>query len=73
MSTISTSHPKHCLNNIQFVMGRWIYTKVENNSVKNKYLRELKENSRTYVHTEKFVKTRTQNVFKNSSNGTTPT
>ena len=73
MSTISTSHPKHCLNNIQFVMARWIYTKVENNSVKNKYLRELKENSRTYVHTEKFVKTRTQNVFKNSSNGTTPT
>ena len=54
-------------------MARWIYTKVENNSVKNKYLRELKENFRTYVHTEKFVKTRTQNVFKNSSNGTTPT
>ena len=73
MSTISTSHPKHSLNNIQFVMARWIYTKVENNSVKNKYLRELKENFRTYVHTEKFVKTRTQNVFKNSSNGTTPT
>ena len=45
-------------------MVRRIYTIVENNSVKNKHLTELKENFRTYVHTEKFVKIGIQKVLK---------
>ena len=44
----STSHTKHCLKNVPFVMVRSMCTIVENNSVKNKYLKELKENFRTY-------------------------
>ena len=60
----STSHPKYCLKNIPFVMARRICTKVENNSVKNKHLRELKENFRTYGYPEKVVETRIQKAFK---------
>ena len=44
----STSHPKHCLKNIPFVMARRICTIVEDNSLKNIHLREVKENFRTY-------------------------
>ena len=43
----STSHPKHYLKNIPFVMARRICTIVENDSLKNKQLRKLKENFRT--------------------------
>ena len=39
----STSHPKHCLKNIQFPTARRIFTIVENIS-----LNSLKENCRTY-------------------------
>ena len=51
----STSHPKHCLKNIQFVMTRRICTIVENYSLKNKHLRELKENFITYGYPEKVI------------------
>ena len=44
----STTHPKHCLKNIPFAMARRICTIVEINSLKNKHLRVLKENFRTY-------------------------
>ena len=53
----STSHPKHCLKYIPFVMARRICTMVENNSLKNKHLRELKENFRTYSYPKKVVET----------------
>ena len=51
----STSHPKHCLKNIPFVMARRICKKVENNSLKNKHLKELNENFRIYGYPEKVV------------------
>ena len=51
----SASHRKHCLQNIPFVMDRRICTIVENNSIKNKYFKELKENFRTYGYPEKVV------------------
>ena len=53
----STSHPKHCLKYIPFVMARRICTMVENNSLKNKHLRELKGNFRTYSYPKKVVET----------------
>ena len=49
----STSHPKHCLKNIPFVMARRICTIVENNSLKKKHLTELKDNLRTYGYPKK--------------------
>ena len=49
----STSYPKHCLKDIPFVMAR--RTIVENNSLKNKHLKELKENFRIYGYPEKVV------------------
>ena len=60
----STSHPKHCLKNIPFVMARRICTIVENNCLKNKDLRELKENFRTYGYPEKIVEIELQKVLK---------
>ena len=51
----STSHPKHCLKNIPFVMARRICTIVENNSLKKKHLRELKKSFRTYGYPGKVV------------------
>ena len=50
-----TSHPKRCFKNIPFAMVRRICTIVESNSLKNKYLRELKRNFRIYVYPEKVV------------------
>ena len=61
----STSHPKHCLKNIPFVMARRICTIVENNSLKNKHLRELKKNFRTYGYPGKVVEIRIQKALKN--------
>ena len=52
----SASHIKHCLKNIPFVMARPICTRVENNSLKEKHLRELKENVRTYGFPKKLLK-----------------
>ena len=43
----STIHPKHCLKDIPFAMARRTCTIVENISLKNKHLTELKENRRT--------------------------
>ena len=60
----SISHPKHCLKNIPFVMARRICPIVENNSLKNKHLRELKENFRTYGYPEKVVETGIQKTLK---------
>ena len=60
----STSHPKHCLKNIPFVMARRICTIVENNSLKNKHLRELKENFAAYGYFEKVDETRMQKPLK---------
>ena len=60
----STSHPKHCLKNIPFVMARRICTIVENNCLKNKHLRELKENFRTYGYPEKVVEIGIQKALK---------
>ena len=57
----STSHPKHCLKNIPFVMARRICTIVENNSLKNKHLRELKKNFR---NPEKVVEIEIQKALK---------
>ena len=51
----STSHPKYCLKNIPFVMARRICPIVENKSLKNKHLRELKKNFRAYGYPEKVV------------------
>ena len=51
----STSHQKHCLKITPFVMARRICTIVENNSLKNKDLSELKEIFRTYSYPEKVV------------------
>ena len=45
-------------------MTRRICTIVENNSVKNKHLRELKENFRTYSYPEKVVEIRIQKALK---------
>ena len=52
----STIHPEHCLTNIPFVMARRICTVRENNSLKNKHLRMLKENFRTYCVLKKLLK-----------------
>ena len=60
----STIHPKHCLKNIPFVVARRICTIVEHNSLKNKHLRELKENFRTYGYPEKVVETGMQKALK---------
>ena len=60
----SRSHPKYCLNNISFVMARRICTKVENNSLKNKHLRELKENFRTYGYSIKVVEIGIEKALK---------
>ena len=60
----STSHPKHCLKNIPFVMARRICTIVENYYLKNKHLRELKENFRTYSYPEKVVEIGIQTALK---------
>ena len=45
-------------------MVRWICSTVENNSVKNKHLRELKENFRTYDYLEKNVEIEIQKALK---------
>ena len=60
----SSSHPKHCLKNIPFVMARHICTIVENNSLKNKHLRELRENFRTYGDPKKVVEIGIQKALK---------
>ena len=65
----STSHPKHCLKNILFVAARLIYTVVENNSLKNKHLRELKKNFRTYGYPGKVVEIGTQKALKSPQTG----
>ena len=49
----STSHSKQDLKNIPFVMARQIHVIVENNSIKNKHLNELKGNFKTYGFPEK--------------------
>ena len=69
----STSRPKHCLKNIFFLRTRRICRIVENSSLRNKHLRDLKENFRTYGYPEKCVEIGIQKGNKNSSNGTTPT
>ena len=60
----STSHPKHCFKNIPFVMARRIITIVENNSLKNKHLRGLKESFRTYSYSEKKFEFSIQRALK---------
>ena len=60
----STSHPKHCFKNIPFVMTRPICTIVENDSLKSKHLRELKENFRTYGYAEKVDEIGIQKALK---------
>ena len=60
----STSHPKHFLKNIPFVMARRILTIAVNNAVKSKHLRQLKENSRTYGYPEKIVEIGIQKALK---------
>ena len=60
----STSHPKHCLINIPFVLARRICTIVENNSLKNKHLWELKKNFRIYGYPEKVVEIGLQKALK---------
>ena len=47
--------------NIQFLMARRICT---NNSLKNKHLRELKENFRTYVYPKNVVEIGIQKALK---------
>ena len=58
------SHPKHCLKNIPFIMARRICTTVENNSLRSKHLRGLKENFRSYGYPEKVVEIGMQNTLK---------
>ena len=60
----STSHPKQCIKNIPFVMARHICTIVENNSVKNTHLRDLKENFRIYGYPKKVVEIGIQKALK---------
>ena len=60
----SNGHPKHYLKNIPFAMARRICTIVENYSLKNKRLRELKKNFRTYGYPEKVVEIGTQKALK---------
>ena len=60
----SKIHPKHCLKNISFVMTRHICTIAKNNFLKNKYLRELKENFRIYGYPEKVVQIGLQKALK---------
>ena len=60
----STIHPKHCLKNIPFVMARRICSIVENNSLKNKHRRDLKENFRTYSYPKKVVEIGIQKALK---------
>ena len=60
----SKSHPKHCLKNIPFIMARRICTTVENNSLRSKHLRGLKENFRSYGYPEKVVEIGMQNTLK---------
>ena len=45
----STSHPKQCLNKNSFLLARQVCMMVENNSVKNKHLNELKRNFKTWL------------------------
>ena len=63
-SPYSSSHPKHCLTNIPFVMGRRIYTIVKKNSLKNEHLRELKVNFKTFGYPEKVVEIGIQKALK---------
>ena len=51
----STSQSKNFSIYITFVMARRICKIAVNNSVKNKHLKQLKENFRTYGHPEKIV------------------
>ena len=60
----STCHPKHRLKNTPFVMARRICTIVENNSLKNKHLRGLKESFRTYSYSEKKFEFSIQRALK---------
>ena len=60
----SKIHPKHCLKNVSFVMTRHICTIAKNNFLKNKYLRELKENFRIYGYPEKVVEIGIQKALK---------
>ena len=46
-------------------MVRRIFTIVENNSLKNKHLRKLKKNFRTYGYPGKVVEIRIQKALKN--------
>ena len=46
----STSHPKHCLKNIPFVMARRICAILENRN-----LRQLKKKFKVYIYPEKVV------------------
>ena len=62
--TYFTSYQKQCLKNIPFVKARRICTIVANNSLKNKHLRELKENFATYGYFEKVDETRMQKPLK---------
>ena len=55
----STSHPKHCLKNIQFPTARRIFTIVENIS-----LNSLKENCRTYGYPKIVVEIGIQKALK---------
>ena len=57
-------YPKHYLKNILFVMASRICTIVEKNSLKNKHLRELKENFRTYGYPGKVVEIGIQKALK---------
>ena len=60
----STSHPKHCLKDISFVMARLICTIVESNSLKNKHLREIKDNFGTYGYPENVVEIGIEKALK---------
>ena len=60
----STSRRKRCLKNVPFVMARRICKIIENNSLKNKHLRELKKNFRTYGYPEKVVEIGIQKALK---------
>ena len=51
----STIYPKQCLKNIPFVMARRICSIVENNSIKNKHLNDLKRNFEICDYLEKIA------------------
>ena len=70
MSSIFHKSPKTMYVNILILMPRRHCTIVENNSIKNKHLNDLKTNFKIYSYPEKIVEIGKQKPLKNPANNT---